>query len=52
MDERSVGRILRAMNFVKMTARPRHHAQNQWALEDFKKGAVLDNADWALLWAT
>ena len=37
MDERSVGRILRAMNFVKMTARPRHHAQNQWALEDFKK---------------
>ena len=37
MDERSVGRILRAMNFVKMTARPRHHAQNEWALEDFKK---------------
>lgn len=37
MDERSVGRILRAMNFVRMTCRPRHHAQNQWALEDFKK---------------
>ena len=37
MDERSVGRILRAMNFVRMTSRPRHHAQNQWALEDFKK---------------
>ena len=37
MDERSVGRILRAMNFVKMTARPRHRAQNEWALEDFKK---------------
>ena len=37
MDERSVGRILRAMNFVKMTARPRHHAQNEWPLEDFKK---------------
>jgi transposase len=37
MDERSVGRILRAMNFVKMTARPRHHAQNEWALVDFKK---------------
>ncbi len=37
MDERSVGRILKAMNFVKITARPRHHAQNQWALEDFKK---------------
>ncbi len=40
-DERSVGRILRAMNFVKMTARPRHHAQNQWALEDFKKTSPL-----------
>jgi transposase len=37
MDERSVGRILRDMNFVKMTSRPRHHAQNEWALEDFKK---------------
>ena len=37
MDERSVGRILRAMDFVKITARPRHHAQNEWALEDFKK---------------
>jgi transposase len=37
MDERSVGRILRAMKFVKMTSRPRHHAQNEWALEDFKK---------------
>ena len=37
MDERSVGRILRAMNFVKMTSRPRHRAQNEWALEDFKK---------------
>jgi len=37
MDERSVGRILRAMGFSRITARPRHHAQNQWALEDFKK---------------
>ncbi len=37
MDERSVGRILRAMNFIKMTSRPQHHAQNEWALEDFKK---------------
>jgi len=37
LDERSVGRILQAMNFVKITARPRHHAQNEGALEDFKK---------------
>ena len=37
MDERSVGRALKAMDFVKLSARPRHHAQNQWALEDFKK---------------
>ena len=25
------------MGFTKMTARPRHHAQNELALEDFKK---------------
>ncbi len=37
MDARSVGRILRGMGFVKITARPRHQAQNEWALEDFKK---------------
>jgi transposase len=37
LDERNVGRTLKAMGFVKITARPRHHAQNEWVLEDFKK---------------
>ncbi len=37
MNERSVSRVLKAMAFVKITARPRHHAQNDGALADFKK---------------
>ncbi len=37
LDERNVGRALKAMGFVKLTARPRHHAQEVWVLEDFKK---------------
>lgn len=37
LHEASVGRMLKAMGFRKLTARPRHHAQNEHALEDFKK---------------
>jgi transposase len=37
LDERNVGRVLKAMGFVRITARPRHHAQNEWVLDDFKK---------------
>jgi len=37
MDETTVGRELRAMGFRKLSARPRHHAQNVEALEAFKK---------------
>jgi len=37
LDERNVGRALKALGFVRITARPRHHAQNEWVLEDFKK---------------
>lgn len=37
LDERNVGRTLKAMNFVKLTARPRHHAQEDGAIEGFKK---------------
>ena len=33
----NVSRELKAMAFTKMTARPRHHAQDQQVLEDFKK---------------
>jgi len=37
LDETTVGRELKAMGFCKLSARPRHHAQNEFALEDFKK---------------
>jgi hypothetical protein len=31
-----VGRELKAMGFRKLSARPRHYAQNGKAIEDFK----------------
>ena len=37
LDETTVGRMLRAMGFRKLSARPRHYAQNELALDDFKK---------------
>ncbi|MDP6690941.1 MAG: IS630 family transposase [Alphaproteobacteria bacterium] len=37
MDETTVSRELKGMNFVKLTARPRHHAQNELLLDEFKK---------------
>lgn len=35
--ETTVGRELRAMGYRRLTARPRHHAQNELTLEAFKK---------------
>lgn len=37
LDETTVGRTLKAMGYRKLSARPRHYAQNELALEDFKK---------------
>jgi transposase len=37
VDKTTVGRELKALGFVKITARPRHHAQNEFAIADFKK---------------
>ena len=37
LDETTVGRELKALGFAKISARPRHHAQNELAIEDFKK---------------
>jgi transposase len=37
LDETTVGRILKAMGFRKLSARPRHYAQNEFAVEAFKK---------------
>lgn len=40
LDETTVGRELKKLGYVKLTARPRHHAQNEMAMETFKKGAL------------
>jgi hypothetical protein len=40
LDETTVGRELKKLGYVKLTARPRHHAQNDLAMEAFKKGAL------------
>ncbi len=36
--ETTVGRELKKLGYVKLTARPRRHAQNKDAMVDFKKG--------------
>jgi transposase len=38
VDETTVGRALRALGFAKLSARPRHYAQNELEMETFKKG--------------
>jgi transposase len=35
--EQTLSRVLRAMGYRKLSARPRHHAQPEGAIEDFKK---------------
>jgi hypothetical protein len=37
LDVSTVGRELRTLGFVKLSARPRHHGQNEFAVDDFKK---------------
>lgn len=37
MDETTIGRELKAMGFAKLSARPRHYAQNEAAVAAFKK---------------
>ena len=43
LDETTVGRVLNKYGYVKLTARPRHHAQDTEALEAFKKGGLQPN---------
>jgi transposase len=43
LDETTVGRELKKLGYVKLTARPRHHAQDIEALEAFKKGGLQPN---------
>jgi transposase len=40
LDVTTVSRELKRLGYVKLTARPRHHAQNEFALEAFKRGAL------------
>ena len=37
LDVTTVGRELRRLGFAKLSARPRHYAQNEFAVEAFKK---------------
>jgi transposase len=41
LGETTVSRELKKLGYVKLTARPRHHARNEQAMEAFKKGASL-----------
>jgi len=36
LSEATMSRELRALGYRKISARPRHHAQNEFAIEDFK----------------
>ena len=40
LDETTVGRELKALGFAKLSARPRHYAQNEVAMEAFKKTSL------------
>ena len=48
LEESRVGRELRALGFAKISARPRHKGQNEFAVEDFKK---TSRASWAIFGA-
>lgn len=37
LDVTTVGRELRRMGYTKLSARPRHYAQNEDAVAEFKK---------------
>jgi len=37
ISEQTMSRVLRSMNYRKLSARPRHHAQAEGAIEEFKK---------------
>ncbi len=43
LDETTIGRELRRLGFRKLSARPQHYAQNEAALDDFKK---VSRTDW------
>lgn len=50
-DESTVGRTLRDMGYRKISAEPRHHAQNEYVIEDFKKLPHRVGKDSGATWA-
>jgi transposase len=40
VDQTTVGRALRALGFARLSARPRHYAQNEQEMEAFKKTSL------------
>ena len=44
VSKQTLSRQLRAMGYRKLSARPRHHAQAEGAIEDFKKVSPRDFA--------
>lgn len=42
LSESRLSRILNGLGYRKLSARPKHHEQNEYALEDFKKSSVPD----------
>jgi transposase len=49
--ETTVRGALKEMGYVKLTARPRHHAQNEYALEAFKKTSPTKSKPCGQSWA-
>ena len=39
ISKQTLSRELRRMGFRKLSARPRHHAQNEYAIDAFKKNS-------------
>ncbi|MDI7775187.1 winged helix-turn-helix domain-containing protein [Asticcacaulis sp. EMRT-3] len=39
MAENTLGGVLKKLGYRKLSARPKHHAQNEYALEEFKKNS-------------
>jgi transposase len=50
VSKQTLSRELRAMDYRKLSARPRHHAQAPGAIEDFKKMAHHGRGDRATAW--
>lgn len=50
LDETTVGRTLKGLGFAKLSARPRHFAQNEFAVEHFKKTSRRPSKRSAPVW--